>query len=139
MSPLLLDSSVWLAWARPDGEPDHDPARRIVERRIARRVELRLLDLTLYELANVVLRGWRRPAADAEGLVDACRTLAGAPPLVPDGGEWRRAAELAEERGLTAYDAAYAAVAAARGLTLVSGDRALVAAGLAVAPGEVRR
>lgn len=132
MSGLLLDSSVWLAWARPDGEPDHPHARAIVERRARHDLRLYLLDLTLYEVANVVLRGWGRSANDAEGLVEACRAVASAPAIAPDGGERRQAVELAERHALTVYDASYAAVAERRGLVLVSGDRELQRAGLAI-------
>lgn len=53
--------------------------------------------------------------------------------IAPDGGERRQAVDLAERHGLTVYDASYAAVAQRRGLLLVSGDRALQRAGLAVA------
>jgi predicted nucleic acid-binding protein len=49
----------------------------------------------------------------------------------------RRTVEVAAEHGLTAYDAAYVAVARRHGWTLVSTDIAdLVSKGLAVVPGE---
>lgn len=137
MSVLLLDSSVWLAWARAEREPDHAAATVLVERRRRRELELRLLDLTVYEVGNVVLRDWRRDADDAEGLVAAVLTIAGAPPLIPSPAERRRALELADVRELTLYDAAYAAVAESRGLRLVSGNGALCDAGLATPPAAV--
>jgi predicted nucleic acid-binding protein len=136
VSVLLLDSSVWLAWARAAGEPDHAAAASILERRRRRELELRLLDLTVYELGNVVLRGWRRSAEDADGLVAAVLSIAATAPLVPSAAERRHALELAEHHALSAYDAAYAAVASARGLRLVSGDAALCDVGLAARPAD---
>ncbi len=136
MRTLLLDSCVWLAWARPDGERDHAAANEIVDRRQRGELELRLLDLTPYEVGNTVIRRWRLPAARADGFVARVLNIAGLP-LVPTAAERRAANALAEEHGLSVYDATYAAVAKERQLTLVSGDGALLAAGLATAPTEV--
>jgi len=134
MNALLLDSSVWLAWARREGEPHHAAASAIVSRRERHEAEIRLLDLTPYELGNVVVRGWRRPAAHADRLVERVLQLAGTAPLVPTPEERRSAHALAEQHGLSVYDATYGAVARARRLTLVSTDGELQDAGLAVAP-----
>jgi predicted nucleic acid-binding protein len=136
MRTLLLDSCVWLAWARHDGEPDHAAASEIIERRRRGEVELRLLDLTLYEVGNTVIRRWRLPVARADGLVARVRSIAGLP-LVPTAAERRMAHALAEQHGLSVYDATYGAVARERRLKLVSGDRQLVAAALATAPTAV--
>jgi predicted nucleic acid-binding protein len=130
---LLLDSCVWLAWARPDGERDHAAATGIVERRQRGEFELRLLDLTAYEVGNAVIRSWGLPAARADGFAERVLGLAGLP-LVPTAAERRQAHALAEEHRLSVYDATYAAVARERRLTLVSGDGALVSSGLATAP-----
>jgi predicted nucleic acid-binding protein len=58
-------------------------------------------------------------------------------PLVPTAAERGEAHRLAEEHGLSVYDATYAAVAQQRRLMLLSGDRTLVDAGLATAPADV--
>jgi predicted nucleic acid-binding protein len=134
---LLLDSCVWLAWVRPIDEPDHEAAEAIITRTARGEVELRLLDLTVYELGNTVVRGWRHPRREAEMMVAAALDLCAAPPLVPTAAERRDAHALAEEHRLSVYDATYAAVAQERRLTLVSGDRQLLRAGLATAPGDV--
>ena len=63
--------------------------------------------------------------------------IAGVEPLVPSPHERRAAWGLAEEHGLSGYDATYAAVAQSRRLTLVSGDLRLQDAGFAVAPAAV--
>jgi predicted nucleic acid-binding protein len=134
---LLLDSCVWLAWARAVDEPDHVAATALVTKSARGEAELRLLDLTLYELGNAVVRAWRQPPRVARLIVDAAADIASSLPLVPTAAERREAHRLAEEHRLTVYDATYAAVAQERRLTLVSGDRQLLRAGLATAPAEV--
>jgi predicted nucleic acid-binding protein len=137
MTPLLLDSSVWLAWIREDDEPDHVDAARLITRRARGEIELRLLDLTVYELGNVAVRAWRRSVREADTLVVAALDIASSPPLVPNPAERRAAHRLAEEHRLSVYDATYAAVALERRLTLVSRDRRLLKPGLATAPADV--
>ena len=92
------------------------------------------LDLTLYEVANVV--GSRKQRGD--DATDLCRLIVArcAGHLVAIGPELiRRTVEIVAEHGLTAYDAAYVAAARRHGWTLVSTDIAdLVSKGLAVAP-----
>jgi predicted nucleic acid-binding protein len=134
---LLLDSSVWLAYARAEDEPDHEAADAIMTRSARGEAELRLLDLTLYELGNVVVCAWKRSPQMAQLIVDAAIDIAGGLPLVPTAAERREAHAMAAEHGLSVYDATYAAVARERRLTLVSGDKALVSAGLAVEPAAV--
>jgi predicted nucleic acid-binding protein len=134
---LLLDSSVWLAYVRADDEPDHEAAEAIVTRCARGEAELRLLDLTLYELGNVVVCAWKDPPSVAALVVAAALDLASAPPLVPTSAERRAAHRLAEEHRLSVYDATYAAVAQERRLTLVSGDRRLLRAALATSPADV--
>lgn len=134
---LLLDSSVWLAWMRADGEPNRDAANAIVERTVTGGTELRMLDLTVHELGNVLVRAWRESATTAEAFVSRAIAAAKVPPLVPTATERRDAYELAEKHGLSVYDATYAAVASKRRMTLISGDGRLVRAGLAVVPAEV--
>jgi predicted nucleic acid-binding protein len=70
-------------------------------------------------------------------IVDAAVDIAGGPPLVPTAAERREAHALAEQHGLSVYDATHAAVARERRLTLVTGDRRLLKAGLAVSPAGV--
>lgn len=133
---LLLDSSVWLAWMRTEEEPNHHAARSILERAASGEVEVRLLDLTPYELGNVLIRAWRQPATRADEFVARAVAVARTRLLVPTPAERNAAHALAEEHGLSVYDATYGAVAQSRRLTLVSGDRKLVNAGLAIAPAD---
>lgn len=134
---LLLDSCVWLAWARAVDEPDHEAATALVTKSARSEVELRLLDVTLYELGNVVVCAWKQPTRVARLIVDAAVDIASGPPLVPTASERRSAHALAKEHRLSVYDATYAAVVQERRITLVSGDKRLLRAGLATAPGDV--
>jgi len=127
---LLLDAGVWIA-AKDDGDPYADAARGLVfdtDRPAA------ALDLTLYEVANVVGACWGKPTIAAS----LCRTLAvrceeriiSIDPELIDAG-----LRAVAEHGLSAYDAAYVAAARRHGWTLVSTDiRDLVSKGLAVTP-----
>ncbi len=127
---LLLDAGVWVASGTAE-DRFHESARSIVldlDKPVA------ALDLTLYEMANAVAVKMRKP--------DGARYLAGVilrrcgDGLQTVGSELLESTiQIAAEQGLTAYDAAYVAVARANGWTLVSTDIAdLVSKGLAVAP-----
>ncbi len=127
---LLLDAGVWVALGEPEN-PHHDTARALVR---APATPLAALDLTLYEIANVVgAKKGRIEDADriARLLLTRCRhSLATVDVDLLVG-----ALRLTAEHGLTAYDAAYVAAARRNGWTLVSIDvRDLVSKGLAVTP-----
>jgi len=126
----FLDSSVLLASEDRDDE-NHRDARRL----LGGRDPLATLDLALYEVTNVAVRAWRDLAAahrlrervtavaDDGGLVCANAALVG------------DAAAVAEEHGISVYDAAYVAAARLSGGELVSCDlRDLVSRGLARLP-----
>ena len=132
MSTLLLDAGVWLA-ARDADDRHHEPACRLIEAGPDAR-PLAALDLTLYEVANVATRSWRSPdrARIVARLVRAACTDTIAP---VDDALIERAIALADEHGLSVYDAAYVAAARERAWTLVSTDHAdLVGPGHAIAP-----
>lgn len=127
---LLLDASVWAAVFDP-ADRFHVAARSIVldlDRRLS------ALDLTLYEIANVI--GVKMGLPDeargvAQLVVERCEERL----VTVDPGLLHSACLLAGKHGLTAYDAAYAAAADRYGWTLVSLDvRDLVSKGLAVTP-----
>lgn len=130
MNALLLDAGVWIA--AKDGEDRYSEAARLLAVDSDRAVTA--LDLTLYEVANVVGARWGR----SDDAIDLCRLISArcADCLVAIDAELiRRAVEVAAEHGLTAYDAAYVAAARRHDWTLVSTDIAdLVSKGLAVAP-----
>ena len=127
---LLLDAGVWVALGEPESS-HHDFARGLV-RELA--TPLAALDLTLYEVANVVgaKKGRVEDAARISRLVlTRCRHSI----VTVDADLLEDALRHVAEHGLTAYDAAYVAAARRNGWTLVSVDvRDLVSRGLAVTP-----
>jgi len=126
----LVDASVWVA-ARDPEDPFREAARSIVLD-VGRPVAA--MDLTFYEIANVV--GARKKQVDeARHLLRFLAERCGEQIVAIDAGLAESAVEVSAEHDLTAYDAAYVAVARRHGWTLVSADLAdLVSKGLAVAP-----
>jgi predicted nucleic acid-binding protein len=135
MTLWLLDASVLLAAEDADDENHSDAVRLLVGED-----PLATLDLAYYEVTNVALRAWRDSAA-AERLIERIDAVA------EDGGVVRAdasllssAATIADEHGISGYDAAYAAAARRSGAQLVSCDvRDLVSRGLARLPGAAAR
>jgi len=127
---FILDASVWVA-AKDADDRYFQAARALV---LDTATPVTALDLTLYEVANVVGSRWRRPDLARE----LCRTvdLRCEGRIVPVDVDLIEAAiGTAAELGLSAYDAAYAAASRRRQWTLVSTDIAdLVSKGLAVTP-----
>jgi predicted nucleic acid-binding protein len=127
---LLLDASVWVA--AKDADDRYFEASRVLV--LDPRRPVASLDLTLYEVANVVGGRWRQRDAAR----DLCRTIVARCDdrlVAIDPGLIDSAVDIAAEHGLTAYDAAYVAVARRHGWTLVSTDVVdLVSEGLAVTP-----
>jgi predicted nucleic acid-binding protein len=133
---VVSDASVALKWFHAEGEKEVDAARALLEHYARQEVALQVLDLTPYEVGNALLRGRAAITADRvaivlEALAEIC------PQVSPSTAELRTAAELAEQHGLTLYDAAYAAVARARGAELVTLDRALLQSGLGRTPSGI--
>ncbi len=131
MSLWLLDASVLLA------SEDWEDGNHTEAVRLLRDPEpLATLDLALYEVTNVAVRAWRDRAA-AHRLGQRVEALA------EDGGLLRAdasllasAATIADDFGISVYDAAYVAAARHHGAQLVSCDvRDLVSRGLALLPG----
>lgn len=130
MTALLLDAGVWIA--AKDREDRYFEAARLLAVDAAKLVAA--LDLTLYEVANVI--GARKQRSD--DATDLCRlisTRCAGHLIAIDAELIHRTVDIAVEHGLTAYDAAYVAAARRHGWTLVSTDIVdLVSKGLAVAP-----
>lgn len=133
---VVSDASVALKWFHERGEEEVGPSRALLERHRERRIVLFVLDLTSYEIGNVLLRGGPHVAADRVGIVlqalaEICARLS------PTSVELAAAAILAERHDLTLYDAVYAAAAQSRGASLATLDRALLASGLGQRPSEI--
>lgn len=127
---LLLDASIWIAAATPDNR------WRLAAASLIRQPPrpLAALDLTLYEVANVVGVRYGDPAG-ASTVASLVRRRSRDRLVALDPELFDAALALAAEHGLSAYDAAYVAAARRNGWTLVSIDvRDLVSKGLAVTP-----
>lgn len=126
---FLLDANVWVA-AGMAADSHYAEAGRLVRSEAS----LAALDLTLYEVVNVVAKRYREPE-EARRMVQAIVRTCGDDLLRVDRELIDRAADLVAEYGLSAYDAAYVAAARRSGRLLVSLDvRDLVSKGLAVTP-----
>lgn len=129
---LLLDASVWIA-AVDSEDRYHTSARALV---LDPTRPLGALDLTLYEIANVVGVVKRRREI-ARRISQTLLTRSEGALARVDEALTEHAISLATEHGLTAYDAAYVAAARIHAWTLVSADlKDLVKPGLAVAPDD---
>lgn len=133
---VVCDASVALTWFHEEGEDEVDASRALLAAYVDGRVDLTVLDLTQYEIGNVLVRGLRLDPSVASAVLSALADLC--PTAAPTSAEVALAAQLAHEHGLTFYDAAYAAVAQARGGRLATMDGALLAAGLGVRPSEIQ-
>ena len=133
---VVSDASVALKWFHAEGERELGPARAVLEAHRARIAAVTVLDLTVYEVGNALLRGPARVSAEQVATVlEALRAIC--PAARPDADEMRLAADLTERHDLTIHDAAYAAVAVRRHATLVTLDRALLGAGFGVRPSDL--
>jgi predicted nucleic acid-binding protein len=133
---LLVDTSIALKWVHEEGEADVGAARRLLSAHRAGTTRVLLLDLAAYEFGNLLLRALCQPSAVVIDQLDLLRRLCG--PFVHPAPSWlAEAAVLGQQHELTFYDAAWAAAARALGCPLVSADRELLAAGLAVSAPEV--
>ncbi|HEV7163004.1 MAG TPA: PIN domain-containing protein [Solirubrobacteraceae bacterium] len=129
---LLLDASVWIAAV--DSEDRYHTAARALVLDPAR--PLGALDLTLYEIANVVGVVKHRGEVATRIIATLLKRSEGALARV-DQALIEHAIALATEHRLTAYDAAYVAAARMHAWTLVSADlKVLVKPGLAAPPDD---
>lgn len=136
MIDVVSDANVALKWFHSAGEEGVDESRALLSGHRERLLAIHLLDLTLYEVGNALLRG----GAGADGIATATVLQAlreVCPVIAPTTSDLSLAAELAAEHGLSFYDAAYAAVATLRGARLATFDRRLLDAELGVRPGEL--
>jgi predicted nucleic acid-binding protein len=129
----VLDASVVLKWFRTDGEEQLAEAHRVRSRFESGKVRVLAPALLWLEALNVAARQWRWSAEDLERLADTLPALG----IVIVDPELSAVARWAG-RGLTAYDAAYVALAEQTGTQLITDDARLVshAPGLAVALAE---
>jgi predicted nucleic acid-binding protein len=133
---VVSDANVALKWFHSDGEEGVEESRELLAGHRDRLLVVHLLDLTLYEVGNALLRGGARANASATATVlQALREVC--PVIAPTHSELALAASLAAVHNLSLYDASYAAVAKTRGARLATFDRGILDAGLGVRPGEL--
>jgi len=132
VTDVVCDASVVLKWFHDEGEADVEDARRLLGAHRSGSITAWVLDLTFYELGNVLLRALSWPATNAADQLDDLRAICGVLPVTAV--ELRLAAELAEQHTLTFYDAVYAAAAHSRGSALATADKALLDAGAGESP-----
>lgn len=135
VTDVVCDASVVLKWFHDEGEQGVEEARRVLAAHRAGRLTAWILDLTFYELGNVLLRALGWPAAEVAAQLDDLRAICAV--LAPSAGDLRLAGQLAEAYELTFYDAVYAATARSRGAALATADRALLDAGAGEPPGSI--
>lgn len=119
MTTLLVDTSVLIKWFHSEGESQVAEARAL--RNATRRSELetRVIDLALYEMANVLLRSLHWSGSDVADQLDDPIVICGSPLAVA--ADWlRQAAVLGAANRMTLYDACWAAAAEALGISLHS-------------------
>lgn len=127
---LLLDAGVWIATVAPE-EPHHEEAVALV---LARDLAINALDLTHYEVANVVACKRRQPR-EAEVLARVIERRCEGRLVSVDPDLVAATVGVARKYDISAYDAAYVAVARRHQWQLVSTDiRDLVSKGLAITP-----
>ena len=61
MTDVVCDASIVLKWFHEEGEEEVEAARALLDAHQAGHVAAHILDVTLYELGNVLLRalGWK--------------------------------------------------------------------------------
>lgn len=127
---LLLDAGVWIESAAPANRW-HRSSQALIRKPPA---PLAAIDLTLYEVANVIGARERQPEV-ARTVIEVLRRRCRERILTFDPDLLEATLHAVVEHGLTAYDAAYVAAARRYGWQLVSTDiRDLVGKGLAVSP-----
>jgi predicted nucleic acid-binding protein len=127
---LLLDASVWMSALDRDDRFYAD-ARALT----TSSADMAILDLTLYEVANALARRFGPVESPTTAAVRGMLTACARAPIQADLDTISATVRVVAEHGLTAYDAAYVAVARRHSWTLVSTDiKDLVARELAVTP-----
>jgi predicted nucleic acid-binding protein len=126
LTEAVLDASVVLKWFHTEGEQHAAAARRLRDQFEAGELRVAAPSLLWLEILNVAARRWQWEASRLEALAASLPDL-GFELVDPDPRGIARWAA----KGLTAYDAAYVAVAEEAELPLVTDDRGIIE----IAPG----
>lgn len=137
MTEVVCDASIVLKWFIEEDEDGLADARAILDAHVDGSFLAIVLDLTVYEIGNRLVRSSGWTAAEVAGVLQGLQTLVGV--VTPGAAERLLAAELALAHRLTFYDAMYAAVARARVAPLLTADRGLLALDAACTPAAFLR
>lgn len=121
MTEVVLDASVVLKWFHTEGEQHAEAARTLRDQFEAGELRVVAPPLLWLEILNVAARRWQWESSRLEALAASLPDL-GFELVEPDPrgvGRWTA-------KGLTAYDAAYVAVAEEAEITLVTDDREIL-------------
>ena len=120
----VLDTSVLLRLLHPHDDDQQAGADKLCDAFLSDRTSLFLLDLSVYEFTNVLVRWLGRGASavstDVENLFDL-----DLPSVTLDRGLAAEAAWVAARHGVSAYDGAFVAAARRLGVPLLTADRVL--------------
>ena len=135
---VVSDANVALKWFLSAEEEQVGEARELLHLHRDRRVLLHVLDLTLYEVGNALLRG-RAPASAEQTAVVITALQEICVVLTPTAEQLTLACEVATDHELTLYDATYVAVAVTHRARLVTLDHEILHSGRASTPGQLVR
>ncbi|WP_142521136.1 type II toxin-antitoxin system VapC family toxin [Pseudorhizobium endolithicum] len=124
MDGFIVDASVVCSWVLPD--EDSPIARRALE--LLTNTDGAAPDLLWHEVRNVLMLAHRRKRIAFERVIEAMRILRGLSLRTTAPADDQSILTLAERHALTAYDAAYLALALNRQLPLATLDRRLAEA-----------
>ncbi len=121
MTEVVLDASVVLKWFRTTGEHNVEAARAVRAEFEAGKAIAFAPPLLFLEILNIAGCRWRLPPPQLEQLASTLPSLGFelVEPELPVIARWI-------VKGLTAYDAAYVAVAEQTGAQLVTDDREIL-------------
>jgi len=119
---IILDASALYPLAKLSLSDPTLVAEKMLEE------EVTVLDLTLYEAANAVIVGARRGLVSEPGrLIRAISEISKLLPVIRiDPSDLKGISELAEQMGLTVYEAAYVHFARVKGGRLITSDGELL-------------
>jgi predicted nucleic acid-binding protein len=122
--PFVVDASLAAAWFLPD---EDSPAATSLARRLSEKPGA-VPNLFFHEMRNLLVLACRRNRLSEEMLSYQIDRLGRFPLRDAGGGEAKQIVRLALAHGLTAYDAAYLALAIAERLPLATLDKKLATA-----------
>ncbi|MDI7861054.1 type II toxin-antitoxin system VapC family toxin [Rhizobiaceae bacterium n13] len=121
MASFIVDASVVAVWFLPDEE--HEVAEAAMDLLI--RQQATAPDLLPHEIRSVLLVAEKRNRIEGDDVLTALIRLKQLPIRIVAGGDDALIVRLARKHNLSAYDAAYLALASTEGLPLATLDRKL--------------